>query len=58
MEKIHVYGRLELTEVNRRGLYVAPAQDVVFAWFGTHDERGSAEVLTIATGLATNGLFQ
>lgn len=40
-----------------QGLYVAPDQDLVIAWFGTQDERGSTEMLGIARQLATSGIF-
>jgi CubicO group peptidase (beta-lactamase class C family) len=40
-----------------QGLYVAPDLDLVIAWFGTQDERGSTEMLGIARQLATSGVF-
>jgi CubicO group peptidase (beta-lactamase class C family) len=41
-----------------QGLYVAPDLDLVIAWFGTQDERGSTEMLGVARQLATSGVFQ
>ncbi|UCC25121.1 MAG: beta-lactamase family protein [Gemmatimonadales bacterium] len=40
-----------------QGLYVAPDLNLVVAWFGTQDERGSTEMLGIARQLATSGIF-
>ena len=40
-----------------QGLYVAPALDLVIAWFGTQDGGGSTEMLEIARQLATSGIF-
>jgi CubicO group peptidase (beta-lactamase class C family) len=40
-----------------QGLYVAPEQNLVVAWFGTQDERGSTEMLTVARELATSGAW-
>ena len=40
-----------------QGLYVAPELDLVIAWFGTQDKRGSTEMLGIARQLATSGAF-
>jgi CubicO group peptidase (beta-lactamase class C family) len=40
-----------------QGLYVAPDLNLVIAWFGTQDERGSTEMLGIARQLATSGIF-
>ena len=40
-----------------QGLYVAPDLDLVIAWFGTQDERGNTEMLSVARQLATSGVF-
>jgi CubicO group peptidase (beta-lactamase class C family) len=40
-----------------QGLYVAPELDLVIAWFGTQDERGSTEMLEIARQVASSGVF-
>ena len=40
-----------------QGLYIAPEQDLVIAWFGTDDERGYTEMLTVARQLAVSGIF-
>lgn len=40
-----------------QGLYVSPAQNLVIAWYGTQDDRGSTEMLGIARQLSTSGIF-
>lgn len=41
-----------------QGLYIiAPELDLIIAWFGTQDERGGTEMLTLARQLATSGIF-
>lgn len=40
-----------------QGLYIAPAENLVVAWFGTQDERGMNDMLNVARQLATSEGF-